>query len=325
MTVEEGKTRVLRSNGKIMLTGEYVVLRGAESLTLPLTKGQTMKITGGNGRPSLDWKTNVNGSFWFGARFSIPEFAIANTNDFPNAQNIREILMAARKINPSFLSGKECIQVENELDFMPEWGLGSSSSLITNIAHWAGIDPFDLHFLVSEGSGYDIAAAESEIPVVYDLQDNRPRIRQVMFDPDFKDKLYFVYSGRKISSAQEVKRFKQLDVTMESLVDEISEITRKIAASVSFKEFVRLIKRHEEIISAFIGKKPVGKTYFRDFSGTVKSLGAWGGDFLLFASDYPREYVVSYFRRKDLKTWFRYAELIAWPKQTANGGARHKI
>ncbi len=322
MIVEEKKTMILRSNGKLMLTGEYMVLRGAESLTLPLTKGQTMKITEEDGIPALDWRTNINGCYWFDARFSIPDFAIANTNDFPTAQNIRELLIAARKINPEFLMRKGNYKVENDLDFKPEWGLGSSSSLISNVAHWAGVNPFNLHFLISEGSGYDIAAADSEIPVVYEVHDNIPRITQVEFDPVFKDNLYFVYSGRKISSAGEVKRFRQLDGFIDSMVEEISGITRKITKSVSFKDFVKLIRRHEEIISAIIGRKPVGKTHFRDFKGIVKSLGAWGGDFILFASDYPVEYVTAYLRRKDLTTWFRYSDIIAWPKRMQNESGR---
>ncbi len=303
-----------------MLTGEYMVLRGAEALTLPLRKGQTMKVTTGKGVPSVNWKTTINGCHWFDARFSIPDLAIANTNDFPTAQNVRELLLAIKKIKPSFLSEKGFYHVENNLEFSVDWGLGSSSSLISNLARWAGIDPFDLHFMVSDGSGYDIAAAGSEIPLVYGLHDQKPSFRQVRFNPVFKDKLYFVYSGRKISSAFEVSRFRDLDGSADNMVGEISGITRQIANSVNFDEFVMLLKKHEDIISGIIGKKPVAKSHFGDFKGMVKSLGAWGGDFLLFASDYPGEYIASYFRRKDLTKWFRYDDIIAWPKNPKDEG-----
>jgi len=38
-------------------------------------------------------------------------------------------------------------------------GLGSSSTLIVNISKWANVDPFQVHKLISKGSGYDIAAS----------------------------------------------------------------------------------------------------------------------------------------------------------------------
>ncbi len=323
MILNELKKMVIRSNGKLMLTGEYLVLRGAESLTLPLSKGQTMKISQGRGVPSLSWRTNINGCYWFDARFSIPDFAIANTNDFPTAQIIRELIIAARKLNSNFLSRKIHYEVQNDLEFNINWGLGSSSSLINNLAHWAQINPFDLHYMVSEGSGYDIAAAGLETPFIYSIRDNKPVVRKVLFDPVYKDRLYFVYSGKKVSTAAELKRIGKLERADASMITEVSDITRKIAASVSYPDFVRLLERHENIISDIIGKKPVGKTDYRDFSGTVKSLGVWGGDFVLFISDYPREYVVSYLRRKDLKIWFRYEDIIAWPKSGAHEGKRY--
>ena len=207
MIFKDGNTITLRSNGKLMLTGEYLVLRGAKSLTLPLNKGQTMKVTLGKGVPSLLWRTSINDCFWFEATFSIPDFAIANTNDFPTAQNVREMLSAVRKLNPAFVAGKNHYVVDNDLEFNINWGLGSSSSLIHNLARWAEVDPFKLHFLLSEGSGYDIAAAGMEFPFVYRLQDQKPEVRKVMYDPEYKDKLFFVYAGNKIGSPSEVEHF----------------------------------------------------------------------------------------------------------------------
>ena len=86
---------------------------------------------------------------------------------------------------------------------------------------------------------------------------------------------------------------------------------------------MHLLRKHEKIISNVLGRKPVGETEFRDFNGLVKSLGAWGGDFLLFASNYPTDYVITYLRRKDLKIWFRYQDLVAWPKIKKHDGATH--
>ncbi len=60
--------------------------------------------------------------------------------------------------------------MNTHLDFPRDWGLGSSSTLINNVAQWAQVDPFDLHFKVSNGSGYDIACANEDSPIVYSTQ-----------------------------------------------------------------------------------------------------------------------------------------------------------
>ncbi|HYW95549.1 MAG TPA: GYDIA family GHMP kinase [Bacteroidales bacterium] len=312
MNPQDEKKTVIRSNGKLMISGEYLVLSGAESLTLPLKKGQKMSIARTGGIPSLSWKTTINGCFWFEARFSIPDFAIANTNDFPTAQYVRELLLAARKLNPGFLTGTVAYVVENELEFNVNWGFGSSSSLMYNLAVWAGVSPYELHFLVSDGSGYDIAAAGSDFPVIYSVHDHHPHVSRAGFSPAFRDKLFFVYTGRKVDSSREVSRFNGLQNTGADAVGQITDITRKMAVSKDFSQFTGFLEDHEAIISGVIGKKPVGKTEFKDFKGVVKSLGAWGGDFLLMATDLPVEYMVTYLRKKDLKTWFRYDDIVLW-------------
>ena len=55
-------------------------------------------------------------------------------------------------------------RVETQLEFPREWGLGSSSTLISNLGLWAETDPYDLLSATLGGSGYDIAAARSESP-----------------------------------------------------------------------------------------------------------------------------------------------------------------
>ena len=47
------------------------------------------------------------------------------------------------------------------MNFDKNWGLGSSSTLINNISSWAKINPYDLLWSISKGSGYDIASGQS--------------------------------------------------------------------------------------------------------------------------------------------------------------------
>jgi len=303
-----------RSNAKLMITGEYLVLRGAESLAIPLKYGQTLKVTEHTGIPSLVWKTYINGKHWFEAVFSLEGFAIGNSNDFIIAQFLREILLAAKKMNPAFLEKNVRFEAVSELDFDINWGLGSSSSLIANISKWAEVDPFDLFSHVSSGSGYDMAAAISDAPVLFRVTGGTRNFTTTEFYPVFHEKVYFAWLGKKRNSAQAVNKFSEMDgkdLTRE--VSEISSITRDILACRELREFRRLIREHERIISEVLKVPPLGEKLFSDFNGDVKSLGAWGGDFILLASDMPDDYIVSYLKKKDLNIWFHFNELIIKP------------
>lgn len=298
------------SKAKLMLTGEYLVLLGAESLSLPLKPGQLLEVKSSNGISSIKWKSYEKSRFWFEAHFSLPEMAIANTNDFQIAKNLRDILIAARVLNPDFLPPGKHYEVRSNIEFELKWGIGSSSSLIANIAKWAGVDAFKLNEEVSEGSGYDIATAIATGPIVYMLGEKGPRYRRVDFDPVFKENLYFVYLGEKKDTGDAIRDFKKQELHLSHEVSEISEITRKLLDVSSLEGFVRLLDDHERIVGKLINRTPIKKKRFYDFNGFVKSLGAWGGDFALFASDYPKEYVAAYLKRKNLNTWFLYKDLV---------------
>lgn len=49
----------------------------------------------------------------------------------------------------------------------------------------------------------------------------------------------------------------------------------------SLLDFEKLITAHEAIISKLIQQDTIKAKLFKDFNGTIKSLGAWGGDFVL--------------------------------------------
>lgn len=293
-----------------MVSGEYLVLEGAEALAVPLTRGQELKIIKSSQKPRLNWKTYIEENYWFEVNFSLPDLAIGNSNDFPIAQNLRDILLEARKLNPDFLNPDFHYEVKSLVDFNINWGLGSSSSLIANISKWAEIDPFDLHFRTSNGSGYDVAASLSEKPVLYSCKDDKPRYEQVDFLPEFHEHIYFAYLGRKQSSAQAINEFRKSRGTYSKQVAEITKITRDLIKINTVTDFNNLLAKHDKIISGIIKQKTVGDIRFPDFYGYVKALGAWGGDFAMFISPNPKEYVISYFRRKDVRNWFKYTDLV---------------
>jgi hypothetical protein len=101
--------------------------------------------------------------------------------------------------------------------------------------------------------------------------------------------------------------------------DAVSAITLAMEKADDLADFQSLMNQHEEIISRIIRKTTVRESLFGDFSGSVKSLGAWGGDFILAASDEPEDYVRNYFADKDLTTLFNYSEVV--PDRKTSGQA----
>jgi hypothetical protein len=226
---------------------------------------------------------------------------------------LRDLILAARQLEPDFLTEEKRTEAISNIEFNIDWGLGSSSSLLCNIAHWSGVNPLKLHFMVSNGSGYDVAVADKGVPIIYTRTGEDPEIREVVFDPVFKENLYFAWLGRKSSSFEAVAEFSEKENNYRSESAEITSITHDLLRSKNIVDFSRLIGRHETIVSEILGRKPLKKSRFSDFNGTIKSLGAWGGDFALFVSDYPKDYVSAYLKRKDIKSWFSYEEMIAHP------------
>ena len=75
----------------------------------------------------------------------------------------------------------------------------------------------------------------------------------------------------------------------------------------STKDLDKIIIEHERIISSIIKLKPVKQNLFSDYFGQVKSLGAWGGDFVLVTGN---EDTPKYFQQKGFETILSYKKMI---------------
>jgi len=71
------------------------------------------------------------------------------------------------------------------------------------------------------------------------------------------------------------------------------------------------MEEHEEMTGKILIKESVQKLLFPDFQGAVKSLGAWGGDFVMAASNAPEAYVRNYFHAREFNTIFNYREIVS--------------
>jgi mevalonate kinase len=302
------------SNGKFLITGEYLVLRGALSLAVPLKFGQSLQVVPNDDQNQLSWKTFIADKLWFEAVFALPNFSIIRTNDPLRAEYVANLLKSACKLNPEIITKSGGFEATARLNFDINWGLGSSSTLIYNIARWFNIDPFDLHFSVSDGSGYDVACAGADSPILYQLIKGNPISKQINFNPDFSHQLYFVYSGKKQDSAKSIRNHSGALSASDNEIEKITQITKAMIIADSLEEFESLMIEHENIISTVLQLPKAKDVYFSDFEGEVKSLGAWGGDFVLLTWRHESRQLKDYLEQKGFKTLFGFKEIVLQQK-----------
>ena len=297
------------SNGKLLLSGEYLVLDGAMALSIPTKYGQSMVVESSEAG-TIHWKSlDNNGIIWFENSFIFSELdSTKNPIGVPNStkDTLLKIIQEAKKLNPKFLTESNGWNVTTDLNFPQTWGLGSSSTLINNIAQWAKVNAFELLRKSFGGSGYDIAVAQNNSPILYKIQDGVPFAETVKIHWDFTDQLFFVHLNQKQSSKEGIAQYRKVSVSIIEL-SKISAITHSLLACETLAVFEKLIDKHELIISEIIQTPTIKTKLFSDYQRAIKSLGAWGGDFILVAAT-PED--LDYFRNMGYNTIIPFAEMI---------------
>ena len=303
------------SNGKLLITGEYLVLDGATAFAVPTKFGQNLQVSKIK-ESQIIWASFTNtGDCWFEAVFDLPKLRLVNCSFSSTkegnaefiAETLLEILQAACKLNPKFLTEQSGFLVKTNLTFPRNWGLGSSSTLINSIAAWAKVNAFTLLWNSFKGSGYDVACAQNNSPIFYHIENQKPIVNKVEFNPSFKENLFFVHLNKKQNSKEGIAKFRENKLNIESQINDVSAIARAFVNATSITDLEILIKQHEQIISSIIKWQPVKKELFNDYFGEVKSLGAWGGDFVLATGN---EDTTRYFKNKGYSTVLSYAEMV---------------
>jgi mevalonate kinase len=300
-------------HGKLLLSGEYFVLDGAEALALPTTVGQSMKVKYRHSyQPVLNWKSiDHTGKVWFEANYEFWHFNAIKASGSETEIFVQQALKAVRLQNPHFLRDEVDVFVEAKIEFPLEWGLGSSSSFIYNVAQWAYVSPFELLKKTIGGSGYDIACAQAMGPIKYQRFDNKPQWGAAPFHPSFRDSLYFIYLGQKQNSLKEILKYSQMLIENKlQVVNEVSQLTREMIHAGDLTTFNKVIRAHEDIVGATLKYQKVKDVYFSDFWGEIKSLGAWGGDFALATSQRTPRETRDYFETKGFATVIPFSEII---------------
>lgn len=296
------------SNGKLFILGEYFVLEGAKVFALPTKFGQFL-----DGfpikTPVISWKSyDYDGKIWFNDDIAVKDIIECRyASDDKIRQTLIDILHQAHLMNPTVLSENHGFLVETELTFPRNWGLGTSSTLLNNIAQWFDIDAFVLLKNSFGGSGYDIACAQNNSPIVYQSQKNFPLVKQVEFKPAFTSYIYFVYLNAKRDSKEAIVNFNQNKHKLTDEIAVVSEMTDRLLTIKDLTTWIDFFKTYEQMLSKILDTPTIQEQLFPDFDGLVKSLGGWGGDFVMVASE---KNPIDYFKNKGFHTILTYDEMI---------------
>ena len=297
------------SNGKLLITGEYLILDGAKGLALPTKMGQNLIVESTN-TETIHWKSyDADGSIWFEEILSFDEITATNSIAPESVKGtLIRILQVANGMNPDLLTNSNGFVITTQLSFPRNWGLGTSSTLINNIAQWFQIDAFELLHQSFGGSGYDIACAQNNTPITYSIVNGSPKVEQLAFEPEFAKNIYFVYLNQKRNSKSAIAEYhSNKTANLLKHIEAINALTNDCIQATDLESFTNVVDQHEILLSTILKTETVKAALFPDFEGTIKSLGAWGGDFVLVVS---KENPSSYFIGKGYETVIPYGEMI---------------
>lgn len=288
------------ASGKLLLFGEYLVLRGAQSMAFPLSSGQELQITA-NPSGGIQWEAFEFSNQWLTIHFS-NDLKILETNDTEKARTAQKFL--------ELISAHSTVTIRDlhlrfNLDFHRHYGFGTSATLTSLLSQWSGVDPYCLMQQTFGGSGYDIAAATAAMPFIYS-QENKIEKEFRLVDA-ITSHLLFVYLGKKQISAGEVAAFKK-KVTTKDQLHEMNQIVEAASQCTSIIDWEKLMMQSEALMSSILHFPTVKAQVFPDYPYAVKSLGAWGGDFVM-ATFRDISEAKKYFQQKQKQPIFTFKEL----------------
>jgi hypothetical protein len=117
-----------------------------------------------------------------------------------------------------------------------------------------------------------------------------------------------VYLNQKRNSKSAIAEYHSNKTTqLSAYIGAINTLTNDCIQAKDLESFTRAIAQHEILLSTIVKTETVKNSLFPDFDGAIKSLGAWGGDFVLVVSKVNPK---SYFVGKGYETVIPYSEMI---------------
>ena len=296
-----------KSNGKLLITSEYLVMKGAMALAIPAKLDQELNVISTNS-DFVNWKSfNKDNQIWYEEKFFLDKGALIYHGEKNKMSDlIVRLFDYIHKFNkPEKSIGNEFIW---KINFNINWGLGSSSTLINNLSKWAKVNPYKLFFSVFNGSGYDIACCDKSNPIIFQKKDDYLSVSDTTFNPNFLNNLFLIFLNKKQDTQKSVQNFLETDQSLSEGINQINEIVHEIENVKDITTFESLIERHEKIIANILQMPTIQNEKFPDYNnGVIKSLGSWGGDFVLATGD---EKSVDYFEEKGFNTIRKISDLL---------------
>ena len=298
---------LFKSNGKILLCSEYLVLEGAKAIALPSKLTQDLQVTKCENK-IIEWQSfDENNELWFEEKFYFRGSDLKY--DGKKNKTSEKILLLFKYL----LKAKDVKDILGnkfltKLNFKRDWGLGTSSTFVNNLAKWAKTDPYKLLFSAFNGSGYDIACCDVKNPIFFQKKQNSISIENISFNPPFIENLYLVYLEKKQNTQTSIINYLNIKSDRKPLIEKVNFIAEEIVNCKDLNQFENLIVEHENIIASATSQEPIHQSVFSAYcQGKIKSLGAWGGDFILVTS---KNNDLSFFKNKGYNTILKLSELV---------------
>jgi len=293
------------ARGKFLISGEYAVLDGALGLAVPLVFGQHLTVEEYPDTHALWVSKEADGASWFHALIHPGTGLIVEHDNAVVAAPLERLLRSLPdSLRRSEFTGKK---LTFQVDFNRAYGLGSSSTMLALLATWLKVNPYKLLNHHLGGSGYDLACATAEGPILFRRKaGDTVQVMPVAIPESLWKQISFVYSGKKQSSREAIAAYRNNPKT-ESLTTSLSEISEQLAAHPDSASWRSLLETHDRLLSEALGV-PRLATSFPDCPFFVKPMGAWGGDFFLVLG--PQDEVATYFSQKGIGPVWRAREVV---------------
>jgi mevalonate kinase len=250
---------------------------------------------------------------WFEGKID-PQSGIVNGGtDEAVAKKLTEVFQYILAIYPDFLQRTKVNTLTTQLEFDRHWGLGSSSTLVYLLSQWVDINPYAMQYRIFGGSGYDIACAEADGPIFFEkwLNVKKLAVEKADYAPTFSDQLYFVYLGQKQNSRSGIQHYREVAKdNPDTIKRRVSRLTSRFCYAETVVALNNVIEELEAYMSTILQLPTAKSIHFPDYWGAVKSLGAWGGDFVMVTSDREEKATRQYFSDKGKTVFIPFDELI---------------
>ncbi len=282
--------------GKILLCGEYLVLKGFNGIALPTKLGQWLEVfefeTPNDKADSIIYSAfDLEGYKWIDW-----DCEINNIQNQEISNSSEEFLVKFFQLIPenNWKQGYS-YRFETRLEFSQKWGLGSSSTFVSLLCQYFRLNPFKIEKQLLGGSGYDIAVAELKHPLIFWRNENGANFRRWTSGHTKNSNWNIVFLNEKVNSRK----------SSELIMGAIEEIASDAAYQMQFQKIMEMIEMANDIFTVeaalemyqlllgqitnlptpyqLLNIKPVKQ-------GLCKWLGAWGGDMLLVNDNVLNEY-----------------------------------